>query len=92
MQLIQASHASTIDRCIGYYEPYATSHEALDKDKALHAEGRNAARTLVEAVTLLRSRKLPQPGQRLEEPRPKCVHFATGDKLKFLSLRTFPCL
>lgn len=71
MELIKASQASTIDRYIGYYEPYATSHNALDRDKALHTEVRNAAKILVEAVRLLRSGKLPQPGQRVEEPRPK---------------------
>jgi multimeric flavodoxin WrbA len=71
MSLVQASHAATIDRYIGYYEPYATSHDALDRDKALHTEVRNAAKILVEAVRLARSGELPQPGQRVEDPRPK---------------------
>lgn len=71
MHLVPAGRAATLDRYIGYYEPYATSHEALDRDTALQAEVRNAARVLVEAVVLLRSGKLPQPGRRLEDPRPK---------------------
>lgn len=68
MELIQASHAASIDRYIGYYEPYATSHAALNRDKALRTEVRNAAKILVEAVRLSRSGKFPQPGQRIEEP------------------------
>jgi multimeric flavodoxin WrbA len=71
MNLIQAGHAATIDRYIGYYEPYATSHEALDRDEALHTEVRNAAKILVEAVSLARAGKLPQPGERLQDARPK---------------------
>jgi len=71
MQLIQASHACTIDRYIGYYEPYATSHDALDRDKALHREVRNAAHILMEAIRLKRAGKLPEIGQRIADPRPK---------------------
>lgn len=56
---------------MGYYEPYATSHDALDRDKALLTEVRNAAKILIEAVRLSRAGKLPQLGQRIEEPRPK---------------------
>jgi len=71
MHLVQASHAATIDRYIGYYEPYATSHEALDRDESLHAEVRHAAAILVEAVRLARSGKAPRPKREREEPRPK---------------------
>jgi multimeric flavodoxin WrbA len=70
MHLIEASNAS-IDRYIGYYGPYATSHAALDNDAALHEEVRQAAATLVDAVRLNRAGKLPQPGAGLDEPRPK---------------------
>jgi multimeric flavodoxin WrbA len=69
MHLVQASQAATLDRYIGYYEPYATSHAALDRDTALHGEVRNAARILVEAVRLARAGKLPRFD--LDEPRPK---------------------
>jgi multimeric flavodoxin WrbA len=68
MELVEAS---AIDRYIGYYEPYATSHDALDRDAAIQQETRNAARTLVEAVTLQRAGKLLQPGRDLKDPRPK---------------------
>jgi multimeric flavodoxin WrbA len=63
--------ASSIDRYIGYYEPYATSHQALDRDHALQTEVRNAAKTLLQAVALARSGKLVQPGDGLTDPRPK---------------------
>src|SRR5207244_1078379 len=66
-----ASAAATIDRYVGYYEPYATSHEALDADAAFQQETRNAARALVEAVALARAGRLPRPGRDLQQPRPK---------------------
>ncbi len=68
---LQLIEAGAMDRYIGYYGPYATSHKALDKDKAIQQETKNAARTLVEAVALLRKGKLPQPGRNIEDPRPK---------------------
>jgi multimeric flavodoxin WrbA len=71
MQLVPAARTALLDRYIGYYEPYATSHAALDKDKALHAETRNAAKTLIEAVKIYRAGKFPRPGEELEDPRPK---------------------
>jgi multimeric flavodoxin WrbA len=71
MQLIQAGPEATLDRYIGYYEPYATSHDALDRDRAVHDEARIAAETLVEAVKLLRSGKLSRAEAQTKEPRPK---------------------
>jgi multimeric flavodoxin WrbA len=50
MELIQAGTRGALDRYIGYYEPYATSHDALDRDEAIQEEVRNAARSLVETV------------------------------------------
>lgn len=69
MELIPALDAS-MDRYIGYYEPYATSHDALDRDEALQQEVRNAAATLVASVGLARAGKLARPVER-SEPRPK---------------------
>ncbi|UYN95390.1 MAG: flavodoxin family protein [Enhydrobacter sp.] len=71
MGLVAAGHASALDRYVGYYEPYASSHDALDADAALHEETRNAARALVRAVALMRDGKLPQPDAKLRAPRPK---------------------
>ena len=71
MHLRPASPHTSLDRYIGYYEPYATSHEALDRDTKLHQEVRNTARALVEAVGVARSGRLPEPGASQEDPRPK---------------------
>jgi multimeric flavodoxin WrbA len=71
MHLVQAGGAAAaIDRYIGYYESYATSHDALDRDTAIQEEVRNAARTLLNAVTMLRQGRTP-PDEDLEDPRPK---------------------
>ena len=69
--LIEAGHLSQVDAYIGYMEPYATSHEALDKDTALQEETRNAARSLVQAVKQMRNGELKPPDRNLREPRPK---------------------
>lgn len=71
MGLIDAGGLARLDRFIGYYEPYATSHEALDADEAVQDEVRNAARALGAAVTLLRDGKLSRPDAALRPPRVK---------------------
>jgi multimeric flavodoxin WrbA len=71
MGLIGAGAASRLDRYIGYYQPYATSHEALDADTAIQDEVRNVARAVAQAVRELRAGQLSEPGRDLEEPRPK---------------------
>lgn len=71
MGLIAAGPKAELARYIGYFEPYATSHEALDRDHDIQEEARNAARTLVEAVQLQRAGGLPAPGSALKDPRPK---------------------
>jgi multimeric flavodoxin WrbA len=69
MHLIEAGSAS-IDRYVGYYEPYATSHQALDRDEGFQEEVRNAARALVNQVRMLREGRA-EPDTGLEEPRKK---------------------
>jgi len=71
MELLPAAPSAVVDRYVGYYEPYATSHEALDRDHSFQEETRNAARALVEAVALARSGHFPKADQRLRDPRPK---------------------
>jgi hypothetical protein len=71
MGLIDAGPTSRLDRYIGYYEPYATSHAALDRDEAVQQEVRNAARALMQAVDDLRAGRLSAPGKDLPRPRPK---------------------
>ncbi|PAW74413.1 MAG: hypothetical protein B9S38_03170 [Verrucomicrobiia bacterium Tous-C4TDCM] len=70
MELAPAGAAAVFDRYIGYYEPYATSHEALDRDTAFMEEARSAALTLMDAVTEMRKGR-KAPGDELESPRQK---------------------
>ncbi len=60
-----------LDRVIGYREPYATSHDALDADTALHREVRNAAGALANAIVELRAGRLSKPDAGLRQPRAK---------------------
>ena len=71
MGFIDAGELARLDRYVGYYQPYATSHEALDRDKAVQQEARNVARALANAVRDVRSGKLSAPDADLERPRPK---------------------
>jgi multimeric flavodoxin WrbA len=50
MEMIPAPPKSQLDRYLGYWEPYWSSHNALDKDSALQTETSIAALTLLEAV------------------------------------------
>ena len=71
MGLIRAGGSSALERYIGYYEPYATSHDALDADEAIQGETRNAALALVERVRQIRSGRYERADQGLEPPRKK---------------------
>ncbi len=71
MALVQAHPSASIDRYIGYYEPYATSHNALDADAPLKTEVNNAALVLMNAITLARVSKLGEPANGIDSPRPK---------------------
>lgn len=64
------SHAE-LDRYVGYWKPYATSHQELDDDLNIQEEVRNAARTLAEAVVAQRDGRYVTPGSRLRSPRQK---------------------
>ena len=71
MGLIDAGALARLDRYIGYFEPYATSHASLDSDIAIQEEARNVGRAVLHAVKALRTGQLQaiQPG--LRSPRPK---------------------
>ncbi|TFW15745.1 flavodoxin family protein [Massilia arenosa] len=71
MGLIDGGTFARLDRYIGYYESYAESHEALDRDSALQEEVRNVARAVHSGVTALRSGHLTRPDRPLRAPRPK---------------------
>jgi multimeric flavodoxin WrbA len=71
MHLCPAGPTAELDRYIGYWQPYATSHEALDADLAIQEEVRNAARALLEGVIANRAGQLTTPGFNLRPPRKK---------------------
>jgi multimeric flavodoxin WrbA len=71
MGLIQAGSKAILDRYIGYYRDYATSHDDLDADRDFQEEVRNAARTLIAAVRLQRQGKLKRADAGIKDPRPK---------------------
>ena len=68
---IGAGELSALDRYIGYFKPYATSHEDLDQDEAVFEEVRNVARSVARAVALNREGRFPDPGEGLSMPRQK---------------------
>ncbi|WLI90118.1 flavodoxin family protein [Massilia sp. R2A-15] len=71
MGLIDAGSFARLDRYVGYYESYAESHEALDRDTDFQEEVRNVARAVGTAVKALRAGHLSAPDRRLQAPRPK---------------------
>jgi multimeric flavodoxin WrbA len=71
MGLIEAGGKSQHGAYIGYMQPYASSHEALDGDAGMQEETRNAARALVNAVRLMRRGEFKPPDAGLRDPRPK---------------------
>jgi len=71
MELQSAGALAELDRYIGYWKPYATSHEELDADEAMQEEVRNAARTLLAAVHAKRRGRLVSVGSELRQPRQK---------------------
>jgi hypothetical protein len=70
MKLLPAVRQGGIDRYIGYYGAYATSHDALDADKETQQEVRITAKTLITAVHLSRAGRFPDVESE-PEPRPK---------------------
>jgi multimeric flavodoxin WrbA len=71
LELVQAGRRAAVDRYVGYYRPYATSHDDLDDDDALKKEVRNAAESLVETVRGMRAGKYKPPGENLKDARKK---------------------
>jgi len=71
MGLIDSGPFAKLDRFIGYFEPYATSHEAFDKDEAVQKEVKSAAVALTRTTNALRKGELVRPAKDLERARPK---------------------
>lgn len=71
MGFMDAGAQARLDRYIGYYEPYASSHEALDKDEAVQEEVRNVAHCVASAVVGLRAGGLQAAQPEPKRPRQK---------------------
>lgn len=71
MHMEPAGPFAEVDRYIGYWKPYATSHDELDADQAVQEEVRNAARALVEAVVKRQAGHRDEVGAALRQPRQK---------------------
>ena len=71
MGFIDAGAMAQLERYIGYYKPYATSHEELDRDTAVQEEVRNVARAVGTAVSEIRAGRLKAPDRDLKRPRAK---------------------
>ena len=71
MGLVDAGFKARLDRYVGYYEPYATSHDTLDQDEPMQEEVRNVARAVANAVRQVRAGTLSAPDRSLKSSRPK---------------------
>jgi len=71
MGLVQAGRSAVLDAWIGYYRPYATSHEDLDANPDTFVLVRNAALALAEMVAQIRSETYRPPDEKLHSPREK---------------------
>ncbi|KAF0813984.1 hypothetical protein IGB42_01663 [Andreprevotia sp. IGB-42] len=71
MGLIDAGNSAQLDRYIGYYKPYATSHAEFDADEDVQEEVRNVARAVASTVARIRKGELIPPDAALQRPRPK---------------------
>ncbi|GAB2842161.1 flavodoxin family protein [Pseudoduganella ginsengisoli] len=71
MGLIPSGGQAQLDRFIGYYQPYAESHDVLDRDRALQEEVRNVARAVAATIRRLRAGTFHEGDEGLTPPRPK---------------------
>jgi hypothetical protein len=71
MGLRRSGPQSQLDRYIGYFKPYATSHEDLDADQPVFKEVRNIAKAVLNAATQIRSGGLKPPDEDIEPARMK---------------------
>jgi hypothetical protein len=67
--LIQAGPSAVFDAWVGYYRPYATSHEDRDADRDTFKRVENLS--LIELVAQLRSGRYGRPDEGLHSPKEK---------------------
>jgi multimeric flavodoxin WrbA len=69
--MLQAGTQAAVDTLIGYYEPYATSHDQLDAQPETFVQVENAAKSLVNMVRAIRTGAYRAPDAGLRNPRQK---------------------
>ncbi len=69
--MVQAGPQAALDTWIGWYKPYATSHEDLDADPDVFVQVENAALSLANMVHQLRTGSYHAPDAGLHSPREK---------------------
>jgi multimeric flavodoxin WrbA len=69
--MIQAGPRAALDTWIGWYRPYATSHDDLDADADLFVQVEQAARSLAAMVAQIRGGTYRAPDAGLHSPREK---------------------
>jgi multimeric flavodoxin WrbA len=69
--MVQAGPQAALDTWIGWYKPYATSHEDLDEDKELFVQVEQAALSLANMVQQIRTGAYRAPNAGLHNPREK---------------------
>jgi multimeric flavodoxin WrbA len=71
LHLQSAGKSAELERYIGYWKPYATSHDELDADNALQQEVGDAALTLVTALRMQRAGQWAVADADIVPPRDK---------------------
>ncbi|MFC4863121.1 hypothetical protein SA496_11590 [Pseudomonas sp. JS3066] len=71
MGFVDAGIHARLEPYIGYFKPYATSHEELDNDLALQQEVRMVAQAVMRTAAEARAGNLACPRRGLQAPRPK---------------------
>ncbi|MES2886519.1 MAG: flavodoxin family protein [Pseudomonadota bacterium] len=71
MGLVDAGAQARLDRYIGYFEPYATSHDTLDADLVVQEETRQVAHCVARVTAALRRGELQVELDKPRPPRPK---------------------
>ena len=69
--MIQAGASAAVDTLIGYWEPYATSHDKLDAQPETFIQVENAAQSLANMVRAIRTGAYRAPDEGLRNPRQK---------------------
>lgn len=69
--MVPSGAQGAVGTYIGYYRPYATSHDELDATPDVFEQTRNAAHSLVEMVRLIRTGQYLAPDRDLSSPRQK---------------------